>query len=275
VQALRNEYVSGRRLFLRVLPKIIKGDTDKFTSTLINEGFKWRSKVIVDRTLLVDLSPSIENLRKGLNRKWRNHLSCAEKNDLEILEGNSTELYDMFISIYREMHKRKKFVTHTGIYEHRLIQKDLPDDFKMKIMVCKSNGKLCSSCICSAMGDTGYLVLGATSNFGRTINASYAVNWKILEWLRKGNYRWLDLCGINPIKNPGVYSFKVGFTGRNGKDVQYLGQFDAVENLISFLFVKCIVLMRLSYRKTKEKLSEILYSNIKDIRNFRSISKLL
>lgn len=275
VRALRNEYVSRRHLLLRILPKIIKGDNGKFFSILTNEGFKRRSKVIVDRTLLVDLSPSIDNLRKGLNRRWRNRLNCAEKNDLEILEGNSTELYDMFISIYKEMYKRKKFVTYTNIYQYRLIQKDLPDDLKMKITVCKSDGKLCSAYICSAIGNTGYLVLGATNNFGRARNGSFAINWKILEWLKKGNYRWFDLGGINPVNNPGVYHFKVGFSGRNGRDVQYLGQFDVVENLISFLCAKCIGLTRLSYRKTKEKLNEILHSNIRDIKNFGSTSKLL
>jgi len=275
VRALRNEYVRRRHLLLRILPKIIKSDNGKFFSILTSEGFKWRSHVIVDRTLMVDLRPSIEDLRKGLKRTWRNRLNCAEKNDLEILEGNNTELYDVFISIYKEMYKRKKFVTYTDIYKYRSIQKDLPDDLKMKIMVCKSNGRLCSSYICSAMGNTGYLVLGATNDFGRKRNGSFAINWKILEWLKRGNYRWFDLGGINPIENPGVYHFKVGFTGKNGKDVQYLGQFDAVENFISFLFVKYLGFMRVSYRKTKGKLNKILNSNIRNIKNFSSASKLL
>src|SRR4029077_19264028 len=113
----------------------------EFASILADEGFSPVGGARIARTLLLDLSPPIEDLRKGLRSHWLRYLKVAEKNQLEIIEGSDDELFGMFIGIYREMVGRKRFAEPNDIEEFRAIQKRLPEKFKMKILLCKSEGK--------------------------------------------------------------------------------------------------------------------------------------
>ena len=80
------------------------------------------------RTILMDLSPSLDDLRQGLRPHWQRELKVADKQKLEIIEGREDELFEMFIEMYREMVARKKFSEPNDIKEFRTIQRQLPQD---------------------------------------------------------------------------------------------------------------------------------------------------
>jgi lipid II:glycine glycyltransferase (peptidoglycan interpeptide bridge formation enzyme) len=249
VRALRNEYTCRRGLVLRILPVLFNDDADTFLPAFKSEGFTWLERARRERTLIIDLMPSLEDLRKGLEQKWRNCLNRAEKNNLEVIEAYDDQLFDMFVTIYKNMINRKKFMETSDVNQFRLIQKELPADFKMKVFICRSDEGLCSGAICSAIGKTGVYLFGATSDVGMKSKGSYLLQWKIIEWLKEKKCSYYDLHGINPVINPGTYNFKAGLCGRNGKDVLFLGQFDAYQNIASLLTVKCIDFIREKYRK--------------------------
>jgi hypothetical protein len=50
------------------------------------------------------------------------------------------------------MVSRKKFVWPNDINQCRLMQAQLPEQFKMKIMLCKSGTGICAGLVWSAMG---------------------------------------------------------------------------------------------------------------------------
>ena len=260
IRALRNEYVCKRGLVLRIMPLLFSDDSATYCSLLRQEKFSGPSKKRRDKTILMDLRPPLEDLRKGLKQSWRRQLMRAEKNALQVIEGEGDELFEMFLSIYREMVDRKKYVETSNIKEFRLIQKDLPDNFKMKILLCRSNGKIYSGLICSAIGDTGIYLFGATSNDGLESRGSYLLHWKLIELLKKYQITWYNLHGINPEKNPGTYRFKAGLSGKNGKEALFLGQFDAYKSPSSVAFVKCGDFFLSNYRKTKELVHDLRYA---------------
>lgn len=251
VRALRNEYVCKRGLVLRLFPILFTYDSHYFSSMLKDEDFICINSLKPDRTLLLDLGLPLEDLRKGFKQKWRNCLNHAEKNDLDIIEGHGDDLFNMFIKIYKEMLDRKKFVEPNDINEFRLIQKNLPDKFKMKIIICLSNGKPSNGIICSAIGSTGIYLFGATNDIGMQNKGSYLLQWKIIEWLKQIKCSYYDLNGINPNKNPGSFRFKSGLSGKNGKDVYFLGRFDSYKNILSPSLVRLADTLRLIYKQTK------------------------
>ena len=60
---------------------------------------------------------------------------------------------------------------------------------------------------------------------------------------------------INPIKNPGTYQFKSGLCGKNnknGKEIKFLGQFEAYKNPLNFFLVKFGDKLLSHYRRRKE-----------------------
>jgi lipid II:glycine glycyltransferase (peptidoglycan interpeptide bridge formation enzyme) len=232
IRALRNEYACKRGLVLRLRPVLFREVSSDFASILAEEGFSAGAET-PDRTLRLDLTKTTEELRKGMRPHWRRYLKVAEKSDLEIVEGSADPLFEEFIGIYRELVGRKAFAEPNDIREFRSVQERLPGSLKMKILLCKADGKLCSGLICSAIGDTAIYLYGATSNIGLKSRGSYLLHWKLIEWLKEAGITTYDLHGINPAANPGTYKFKADLCGSNGQDVHFLGQFDSHTSRLS------------------------------------------
>jgi hypothetical protein len=239
VRALRNEFACKRGLVLRLLPILFDVDAKCFSTVLAEEGFSSAPEHERSRTILMDLRPSLEELRDGMLAHWKRELKVAQRNALETIEGTEPELFDLFIGIYKEMVSRKKFIEPNDIYQFRRIQAQLPDELKMKIMLCRSGKDPCSGLICSAIGNTAVYLFGATSNMGMKSRGSYLLQWKLLERLKTNGALVYNLNGINPTKNPGTYKFKNDLAGRNGRDVRFLGRFDSPGSLLSTLCVGC------------------------------------
>jgi len=241
IQALKKEYVDKQKLFLRINPNIIEEGNENVLSMLDEEGLKHNTTVQPYRTFILDLTKPMEEIRKSLRQKWRNQLNRSEKNELEIIKGNSDELYQAFLVLQKEMIARKNFVPAIDYEEFGKIQKDLPEPQKMKIMICEQDGEPITATIVTALGNKGIYLLGANGNKGLKLKGSYLLQWKMIQWLKEQGCQWYDLGGINPDSNPGVYHFKAGLSG---KDVSHIGQYDVCENKTSLLIVKTGELMK-------------------------------
>ena len=251
VRALRNEYTCRRGLALRLYPLLFDDDDPSFLTHMQREGFALNASLTRERTLIVDLRPPLEDLRKGLNQKWRNHLNKAEKSQLILMEGSDNNLFEMFIDVYREMVARKHFVDLVDVEEFKAIQKKLMEENKMRVFLSLNNGKVGAGAVCSTMGKMGIYLLGATNDIGMQDNGSYLVQWKILEYLKSIGCIYYNLHGINPAGNKGTYTFKKGLCGHNGRDVEFLGRFDTYPNSISRLAVKSGDKLRILYQRAK------------------------
>jgi len=234
IKALTKEYVTGRRLLLRVEPNNIDDGHGEMRFIFENCGFRLSKARQPYRTLMVDLAPSLQELRKGLNQKWRNQLNRSEKNALTVIEGSGDDLYQKFMNLQKEMRERKNFLPGVDCEEFREIQKNLLDAHKMNIIVCEYEGVPVTVTIGTAVGNTGIYLLGATGNKGLNLKGAYLSQWLMIQWLKDRGCRWYDLGGINPENNPGVFHFKAGLSG---KDTYHIGQFEICNNLISRFLV--------------------------------------
>jgi lipid II:glycine glycyltransferase (peptidoglycan interpeptide bridge formation enzyme) len=252
IRSLRNEFSCRRGLVLRIYPHLYSDSADLYLDAMEKEGFFRVTNMSPDRTLLLDLSDGLEELRKGLRQKWRNQLNAAERNGLEIVEGTEDELFQTFTEIYREMAARKSLPRTGSIDEFRRIQQRLPDSWKLRVFLCRSNGTPCAGAVCSTIGKTGIYLFGATNDAAMKNKASYLIQWKIVEWLKKAGCRHYDLHGINPSRNPGTYTFKSGLSGSRGRDVHFLGFFDAWRNPASRYSIQVGDALREAYRKASE-----------------------
>ena len=253
VRALRNEFVCKRGLALRVFPIVFDDPSSHFAEILAEEGFSSLGQETRGRTILMDLSPSVEDLRQGMQSHWKRELKIAERNVLVVSEGSDDGLFETFVGIYREMVSRKKFVEPNDINQFRLIQSKLPEKLKMKIMLCGPGDQVGSGLICSMIGDTAIYLFGATSNAGLKSRGSYLLHWKLIEKLKVNGTAIYNLNGINPIKNPGTFKFKSDLAGKSGKDVYYVGRFDSHAGFLSRTCIELGDTLRTAYRKLKER----------------------
>ena len=132
--------------------------------------------------------------------------------------------------------------------EFREIQKELPVPLKMKIMLCEYEGEPINAAICTAIGNTGIYLLGASGAKGLKLKGAYLLQWQMIRWFKERNCRWYDVGGINPDKNPGVFHFKAGLSG---KDVRHIGQLETCESLLSSCLVDWGEKCRVKYSKVK------------------------
>ena len=235
--ALQEEYVFKRKLLLQILPNAFSGSprAEGFQSAFSGFTQEPRTSANTDRTLVLDLNPSIEELRKKLDPKWRNKLVGAEKNDLRVITGCGIDEYGMFCRMYKEMRNRKTFESTLDVEEFGRIQDDLPESHRLQIFICEQQGVPVAGVVASVMGDSAIYLLGATADKGLHAKGSYLLQWTLIRRLKENGIKWYDLGGIDPERNPGVYYFKRGLSGT---DTCQLPPFVACNSVFSSAVVK-------------------------------------
>lgn len=214
-RAVEEEYLRKRRLFVRILPNAFAGSSraEVFQSAFLKFAPEARDSGNTYRTLLMNLIPPIEELRIGLDKKWRNQLTRAEKNGLTVISGQGSEEFKAFCEIYSQMYERKAFKTTVDAREFVRMQEILPESQRMRVLICKDKGKPVAGLVASAMGTSAIYLLGATSDAGLNAKGAYLLQWTLIDWLKRRGIESYDLGGIDPENNPGVYHFKKGLSG--------------------------------------------------------------
>ena len=83
--------------------------------TLADEGFSVAGRT-PGRTILMDMAPSLDDLRKGMKAHWQRELRVAERNGfLSSWKEQDRTCSKIFIEIYHEMVSRKRFVEPNDI----------------------------------------------------------------------------------------------------------------------------------------------------------------
>jgi hypothetical protein len=268
IRALRNEYSRRQGLVLRLFPIAFRGKDDHLKEILNDEGYRQYDDGKSHRTLIIDLAPSLQEIRVALDQKWRNCLNRAEKNNLEVIKGGEDSLFDEIKKIQMEMANRKG-VKDLGDVEHlKKVQINLPSVYKLKAILCRLNGEIHAGAIFSAIGNTAVYLVGATSNTGMKSNGSYIIQWSFIKCLKENNFRYFDLNGINPEVNPGTYHFKHGLAGKKGMDYEYLGKFQVADNPLSAFVVNSGESLITSYKKALQR-----GRTLKNSINKKSLSK--
>jgi lipid II:glycine glycyltransferase (peptidoglycan interpeptide bridge formation enzyme) len=235
LNALKEEYVVKRHYFLRIVLKEYNHKSDELLRKIITIGYRKNNILRPQRSLLIDAPTQVEELWKSLDKKTRWMISKSQKDSsLNVIVGTGIRLYDDFLKVYEEMHSLKKFEEYVDIDEFRRIQQDLPDDMKMVIIVGYKNNWPVSAMINSLNGSYVLYHLGATNLIGRKNNCGYLTMWQLVEYMIEMQKRWIDLGGIDPKHNIGVYHYKKEF-GR--KDVYSLGEFDVSPNVFASILI--------------------------------------
>ncbi len=236
--ALREEYAVKRKLLLRIAINIREGKQPEAANVLLEAGFRHTDRLRPYRTFDIDLDPTVEDLRKGLHRRWRNHLNKAEKAELVIEAGTDSNLFSQFHQIYDDLQARKGFAEHVSVDDFSKIQERLPESQKMRVLIARHDGDACSGIVLATVGDTGVYLLGATNESGMKMGSSYVLQWQALQWLKENGFRYYDLGGANPDANASVYHFKKGLAGKNPENATALGVWEASAAPLSPAIVK-------------------------------------
>lgn len=236
---LKNEYVIKRKLALRIMFNDSIETSQNLVDILVKNGFtKYSSKT---QSIIISLERTEDEIRAAFRKKWRYSLRQAEKRELTFSISDDEKSFDDFINIYNQMHSRKGFKEYVSVDNFKRINSNLPKGQKCKVFICKKDSTPLAAMVVSALGNTGIYLLGGSTSEGLKNNASYYLQWQVIQWLKKNNFKYYDLGGIDKESNPGVYTFK---SGMGGKEIEYIGGYECVSDPISKSIVKLLNLMK-------------------------------
>ncbi len=161
------------------------------------------------------------------------------------------------MEIYREMKERKKWEEIPDARYFEQIQRDLPPPLRMMVMVCRYKGEPVAGIGASTLGDTCIDLLGATGNQGLRLRGSYQLHWQMLRWLKTRLFRWYDLFGVDQNTHPGTYQFKSGLGGKLGREVEYVGAYQAGGNFLTSLSIQGVETAQAAFARLKHSLSSL------------------
>jgi lipid II:glycine glycyltransferase (peptidoglycan interpeptide bridge formation enzyme) len=212
LSALKDRYVAGKKLVLRIQPLASSSILlDRYHQTFLDAGFRAQSRSGLKRTIVLDISPSLDAIRQQFHKWWRRNLNYAK--GLVVVTDTNDSLFSAFCQIYRELVDRKGFEVHLDANFYRQVQQVLSGDEKFIVTIIYENGLPVAGHVYSLMGDTCIDILAATTGPGLKNGASYQALWSVIQKAKEKGCHFYDLSGIDPEKNPGGYQFKRGTGG--------------------------------------------------------------
>lgn len=199
-------------------------ESGEFADELLRAGFvKSKKEVQPQKTIVLDLTKSEEELLKAMHQKTRYNIRVAEKKDLRFKIYDfkkEPEAFEQFWQILLKTQERDAFRAHDKKYYKKLLE--LPF---AKLFAAEYENKIVAANIILFYGYVAYYLHGASGYEHRNLMAPYLLHWETIKYAKANGCKEYDFWGIDEQKWPGVTRFKKGFGGR---EVEYIGSYDYV-----------------------------------------------
>jgi hypothetical protein len=219
LQELREHYALRRKTVLWVRPRSV--DDGALAAAFEAAGFVKEKGQLNLGTFLLDLAPDLEAIRAGMRKSWRRNLKRAEGQSFTFERRDGLPGFDVFMTLFHEMAARKGLPVDDELAIFQDIQPALPETQRFQIWICRLDDEPLAALAVSALGDTAVGLFSVTSNKGRDLRASYALDWHCIGHYKDQGYRWYDIEGDEV---GGVNDYKAGLVGVAGH-VKFVGAF--------------------------------------------------
>lgn len=155
-------------------------------------------------TYVVDLTKSLDELRDGLERRWRAQLKRALEARPKAEFGRSPELRRRYAALHEALVRRKKVA---GVDADAMAEA-LGERVEFAVLsVDGVDG--CGGAVWT-LGDRAWFGLSAANEKGLELDLPNAFYWLLIERLKAAGFKTFDVTGIDPRRNWGVFNFKRG-----------------------------------------------------------------
>jgi hypothetical protein len=210
---LRRYWVEEHRMYLRVAPPVSQEEGN--AALFAPYGYAVVKGASGRASARLDLSRSIETLRRNLQQKWRNCLNKAERLNLTCESGTSEQVFRQVLEEYEEMLRQKKLKGYASPSFLGRLQAYLEEDRKLWGFLGWQGAQRLGGILLARCGWTCEYLAGAFNQKGREVNAGNLLLWQAICKMKELGYRWFDLGGMHPLLTPaGVYHFKSGLKGQ-------------------------------------------------------------
>ena len=216
-----------RSMFVKIEPL-----SDSVMELIFRKRMKRSGSVQPQRTVILNLELSEEELLSRMHHKTRYNIKVAEKYGIIVKDSNDI---DEFWKLLKKTAKRDRFSSHPKDYYKKLLEYFGGDGMKVELAMAYHNDKAVAGALLMTHGDTCYYLHGASDHDARSMMAPYALHWENIKYLKARGVKYYDLWGIDARRWPGVTRFKLGWGGRQ---VEYPGSFDIPVSSIWYLIYR-------------------------------------
>jgi lipid II:glycine glycyltransferase (peptidoglycan interpeptide bridge formation enzyme) len=209
----------------------IPADQTKAIQLLDREGWIVSpDQVQFKNTVVLDLSPSADEIMAGMKQKTRYNIRLASRRGVEIRLGDLND-FDLLYDLYAQTSARDGFVIrHSGYYRDvwgKLISADMA-----QIFIAEFERNPVAALIVVRFSEVSYFLYGMSSGEHRDKMPNHLLQWEAIRWAKREGCLRYDLWGApDEFKESdplwGVYRFKSGF---GGTVQQTIGAYDYPTN---------------------------------------------
>jgi lipid II:glycine glycyltransferase (peptidoglycan interpeptide bridge formation enzyme) len=218
-----------RALFIKIDPEVEVGTpkSNRLLASLRRHGWRRSEEEIQFRnTILIDLTPTLDDLLMGMKSKWRYNVRLAKRKGVTVRRGTSDDL-PLLYEMYEETANRSGFVIRPEAYYRdawgSFIEKGLAQPF-----IAEVEGEPVAMVIIYRFGERAIYMYGASRTVHRDKMPNNLLQWKAIQWAKKRGCAIYDMWGAPDELDEsdpmwGVYRFKKGF---GGEFVEHIGAWD-------------------------------------------------
>jgi len=171
-----------------------------------------------ENTLVVDIQGTEEQILANMRKNTRYSIRKSLKENLVCEIYNTSKRINVLTKLQKETVERHKFVG----FKQSLFKAQLDtfgQDKQAALFVCRKGGQDLVAAIIIFYGDCAYYHHSGSSEKSRKTEASYFLQWSVINEARRRGCKYYNLWGIAPDDNPhhrfaGVTIFKKGFGGK-------------------------------------------------------------
>ena len=205
----------------RIIPEL--EDTPANRSLLDSLGFK-RKAGPGYKTLLLDLTQDLDDIRAGMRKSWRATLKKAESRSPapDLIWDDTAKPLAPFAGIY--MHDRKQ-KGYSGPSPDLLqaFGRSFGVTGTMPIGLAMLDGRPAAGVLILRHGSAATYQVGWTLPEGRDIQGHHLLLWDAIQRMKADGVTLFDLGGINEAEAGGVTDFKRGLAGKQARELTLAG----------------------------------------------------
>ena len=165
-------------------------------------------------TVMIDLTPSMEELRAQLDRRWRHRLVGGEASEMTIHRVGTNPGQFRWV-LEAEMQQRSDKGLEglpLDFFEHYVSSRPNPAKTILTLRADMGRDRI-AAMMFLIHGEAAIYHVGWTTEQGRDYHAHNLILWKAMEELKSRGIRRLDLGGVNTIRSAGIARFKMSTGG--------------------------------------------------------------
>lgn len=195
------------------------------------------------KTIWIDLEPGKEQLWQNLDKQWRYGVGRAAREGVVVEQTTLKEEVSAFFDLCSQVSKDKGFELPASLpLMLRLLSIQYHENVDAHLFVAKVDNELAAGAFILRCGKSIHYFCGATDRKFNHERAGEAVQWAVIEWALEQGCSLYDLEGIDPVNNPGVYSFKKKMGGEEillaDKSIKGLNQKGRIISIFASYWMK-------------------------------------